>query len=283
MALNPIPPQAYTKDTLQKAYSWLLSQGPEIKEMASTQDILVSLYLQATRNGAESLERPSIQNFRTELKTLADQLGNFDTGKKSAAPKNSKTTGNHRQSDYVTENGSAPAKTTSAYSNEMPGVPPGITSEQLKQVLAAVYESSLSSNSSTAPSLPPVVPTSGQQMQNKTTPVKSQPQSASAQPSAFLHAGTPHSSTTTSVQKAPNAVPPLKEGLKEELKQGTAISEKIVEDSVFVTPQFEIAGLDTESLRKITEIQSALNLSTHHEAIRALIAIGYKKLKLGLD
>jgi hypothetical protein len=74
MALNPIPPQAYTKETLQKAYSWLLRQAPEIKEMARDQEILVSLYLKAQRNGEESLDRPSIHNFRSELKNLADMM-----------------------------------------------------------------------------------------------------------------------------------------------------------------------------------------------------------------
>ena len=77
MAMNPLPPQAYTKETLQKAYSWLLNQNPSIKEMASTQEMLVSLYLKAQRNGEASLEAPSIQNFKQELKSLATMMGDF--------------------------------------------------------------------------------------------------------------------------------------------------------------------------------------------------------------
>ena len=77
MAMNPLPPQAYTKETLQKAYSWLLNQSPSIKEMASTQEMLVSLYLKAQRNGEASLEAPSIQNFKQELKSLATMMGDF--------------------------------------------------------------------------------------------------------------------------------------------------------------------------------------------------------------
>lgn len=79
MALNPIPPQAYTKETLQKAYSWLLRQSPEIKEMARDQEILVSLYLKAQRNGEEALDRPSIHNFRSELKNLADMMTDLNS------------------------------------------------------------------------------------------------------------------------------------------------------------------------------------------------------------
>jgi hypothetical protein len=77
MAMNPLPPQAYTRETLQKAYSWLLNQSPSIKEMASTQEMLVSLYLKAQRNGEASLEAPSIQNFKQELKSLANMMGDF--------------------------------------------------------------------------------------------------------------------------------------------------------------------------------------------------------------
>ena len=77
MTLNPLPPQAYTKETLQKAYAWLLNQPASIKEMASTQDVLVSLYLKAQRNGEASLETPSIQNFKQELKSLAHMIGDL--------------------------------------------------------------------------------------------------------------------------------------------------------------------------------------------------------------
>jgi hypothetical protein len=79
MAVNPLPPQAYTKETLQKAYAWLLNQNASIKEMASTQDMLISLYLKAQRGGDAALETPSIQNFKQELKTLANMMGDLQT------------------------------------------------------------------------------------------------------------------------------------------------------------------------------------------------------------
>jgi hypothetical protein len=79
MTMNPLPPQAYTKDTLQRAYTWLLSQSPTIKQLATSQDMLISLYLKAQRNGEASLETPSIQNFKQELKSLANMIGDFST------------------------------------------------------------------------------------------------------------------------------------------------------------------------------------------------------------
>lgn len=82
MTMNPIPPQAYTKDTLLKAYSWLQNQDDSIKEMATTPDILVSIYLKATRDGDSVLDRPSIQNFKQELKQLAGMMGDFENQQK---------------------------------------------------------------------------------------------------------------------------------------------------------------------------------------------------------
>jgi len=79
MTVNPLPPQAYTKETLQKAYSWLLTQNASVKEMATSQEILVSLYLKAQRSGEAALETPSIQNFKQELKSLATMMGDLQS------------------------------------------------------------------------------------------------------------------------------------------------------------------------------------------------------------
>lgn len=83
MNLNPLPPQAYTKDTLSKAYLWLLSQPAHIKELATSQDVLISLYLKALRDGDKSLDNPSINNFRKELKSLANMIGEFNSAEAS--------------------------------------------------------------------------------------------------------------------------------------------------------------------------------------------------------
>lgn len=83
MTMNPLPPQAYTKETLLKAYQWLMSQNSNIKEIATTPDMLVSLYLKATRDGESALERPSIKNFKSELKSLAGLMGELDRPQQS--------------------------------------------------------------------------------------------------------------------------------------------------------------------------------------------------------
>ncbi len=86
MTMNPLPPQAYTKETLLKAYQWLMVQNSSLKDIATTPDILVSLYLKATRDGDSALDRPSIVNFKNELRSLAGMMGELDrpTGATSA-------------------------------------------------------------------------------------------------------------------------------------------------------------------------------------------------------
>lgn len=78
MTMNPLPPQAYTKDILVQAYAWLQNQSESVKEIATTPDVLVGLYLKAKMQGADFFERPSIQNFKNELKSLAGMIGEFE-------------------------------------------------------------------------------------------------------------------------------------------------------------------------------------------------------------
>lgn len=96
LTMNPLPPQAYTRDTLLKALRWVISQPEHIKEMANTEDLVVSLYLKAQRQGEEALERPSIQNFKNELKSLAGMMGELE-GQKLSQAQNTATNNSHFQ------------------------------------------------------------------------------------------------------------------------------------------------------------------------------------------
>lgn len=78
MTIHPLPPQAYTKDTLLKAFAWLQNQGDSIKAIATSPDILVSLYMKAQMQGEEALNRPSIKNFQNDLKNLASVVGDWE-------------------------------------------------------------------------------------------------------------------------------------------------------------------------------------------------------------
>lgn len=76
-----LPPQAYTRDTFVQAYEWLQSQPGSIRELASSPDALVSLFLQARRRGgvqAVSTNPVSSQAFKQDLKNLAEGLRQFE-------------------------------------------------------------------------------------------------------------------------------------------------------------------------------------------------------------
>lgn len=113
MPVNPLPPQAYTKDTLQKAYAWLLSQSASVKEMAQDQNILVSLYLKAQRNGDAVLETPSIQNFKQELKSLANMMGDFQSPQQIATAAAVHMPAAHVQASQTNATATAAAVSTS--------------------------------------------------------------------------------------------------------------------------------------------------------------------------
>lgn len=86
MANNHIPPQAYTREDVAKAYVWVQSQPEYVKNMATSRDALVALYLQARRNGVASLENlapVSSKDFQTQLQSLASELNQFEKTKET--------------------------------------------------------------------------------------------------------------------------------------------------------------------------------------------------------
>lgn len=89
MANNNIPPQAFTKEDLAKAYIWVQSQPDYVKNMATSKDTLVALYLQARRNGIASVENiapVSSRDFKSQLQSLATELNQFEKEKLALIP-----------------------------------------------------------------------------------------------------------------------------------------------------------------------------------------------------
>lgn len=199
MAMNPLPPQAFTKETLQRAYQWLLQQNSSIKEIATSQDVLVSLYLKAQRNGEASLETPTIQNFKQELKSLANLMGDLNGQAHATAMQSS------NQSPQ--QNSSQAAIQTQQF-NLQEKHPAGATSHATNQLS----------------------------------------QSPQTSTHAFFNSGSqrPHN---VSHGSAPGSLGDL--GL----------------------------SLDSQSLAAISEVRTNLNLGSDSEALRALVAVGYKHLR----
>ncbi len=113
-----LPPQAYTRETLTQAFAWLQTQPEPIRRSATTPESLVSLYTRNQRFGPDTSktemkfvstapisplagdddldDHPSLteapvsaQNFKTDLKTLAEGLKQFDD------PRGSRTQTHH--------------------------------------------------------------------------------------------------------------------------------------------------------------------------------------------
>ena len=72
-----LPPQAYTRDTLAKAFEWLKTQPEGVRSIASEADSLVTLYLQS-RRARKPKNTKSSEDFRSDLKNLAYGLKHFD-------------------------------------------------------------------------------------------------------------------------------------------------------------------------------------------------------------
>lgn len=85
-----LPPQAYTRETIVKAYEWLKVQPDSIREQANNVDRLVTLYLYSQRQSDSGLtiltppekwspkDLESVEHFKSDLKTLAKGLKQFE-------------------------------------------------------------------------------------------------------------------------------------------------------------------------------------------------------------
>lgn len=82
-----LPPQAYTKETLSKAFDWLQYQPDQVKQVAVSPDVLVGLFLKAQRQGLDHIDVDapvSSKRFLSDLKNLKKDMAQFDDGSSSA-------------------------------------------------------------------------------------------------------------------------------------------------------------------------------------------------------
>lgn len=92
MARTGIPPQAYTRETLNQAFKWYMTQSDAVRRHARDPDAVVNLYLHSKKFGdpiqqpgqsENSDESPFLgsQEFKNELKDLAQGLKQFEEQK----------------------------------------------------------------------------------------------------------------------------------------------------------------------------------------------------------
>jgi hypothetical protein len=81
MPRESLPPQAYTKETLANAITWLQTQPEHVKSLVRNQDSLITIYLKWKRNGAAALESLSSsynERLRSDLKSIRAVMDQFD-------------------------------------------------------------------------------------------------------------------------------------------------------------------------------------------------------------
>ncbi len=76
---NNRPPQAYPRETLNKAYEWLSQQTPATRELAKDMETLVTLYLQDQKlKERRKKKHDDSAEFQKELKSLAESVESFN-------------------------------------------------------------------------------------------------------------------------------------------------------------------------------------------------------------
>lgn len=79
MPYKKMPPQAYTKETLQEAFEWWNQQPDEFRDKVQDKDDLVGYYLRVRRkSGGSDISDVAKASFSSELKGLARNLDNFE-------------------------------------------------------------------------------------------------------------------------------------------------------------------------------------------------------------
>lgn len=79
MSYKKMPPQAYTKETLQEAFEWWNQQPEDFRDKVQDKDDLVGYYLKVRRGFPESeVSEVAKASFSSELKGLAKNLDDFE-------------------------------------------------------------------------------------------------------------------------------------------------------------------------------------------------------------
>lgn len=235
------PPQAYTREVLSQAYTWLQGQPEAVKRLATSPDALAGLFLRAQRFATTAMESEapvSAQNFMTELRSLAANLSHFD---QAAA------------NSVQLPQGRSP----SGFANSSSAATPA-------QNLASTHFPPPNSGPAHGVFLQNSTPTAGQQVQVSAQPSPSMPITFAA--GAYASASPSHAHGQAHNQH----VPPAQTAASQSMQAGHSLHNGSGSGTL---------GLSALSQGILAEVRKELNLSTEAEALNLLIGVGYKKLK----
>ncbi len=242
MTFDFLPPQAYTKETLLKAYNWLQSQSDQIKELATTPDQLVSLFLKSTRLGQDSLQRYTNSTVSTFTNTTAPIMA----------------TQQPQPGDQTSINQIGDSPSLKSFKSELKNLA-GMMGD-LEKPLATAQQSPAQANYQ-----------NGQQHSHQTN----YQQSNSHSSQQTQQAGSQNTQQQTHYQSPPSGyqapIPPYQGPL------GTQSAAQLPPPvNAYVSSAL---NFDEMTQILIREVKNELNLSSDSEALRMLVKIGYQKVR----
>lgn len=275
MSTTVVPPQAYTKQDLSKAFKWMLTQPEEIQKMIKSESGLVGLYRKALLYGASSIANTptsSTNEFKSELKDLAGQINDFEEKPAEIPTEKPKYSSSV---SYQSSKGLPPwaesTKTDSLFSKQTPVTQTTMPSEPATPVYNAPrqQESEKAYLNQTLKQDPYANYQQTMAPQEPTMTYQQPPQTPVRKPipevAVNYQAGEPELSV--SFQRPEPSPEPVVPSMPKPLN--------LPDISTFGN-QVEI---DTNSRAMLQEIRRKLNLSSDQEALRMLISLGYEKFK----
>ena len=243
MSLDFLPPQAYTKETLLKAYNWLQSQSDQVKELATTPDQLVSLYLKSSRSGQESLQRYTTAVLSQQSPTATQNLTQNTLSNQASSQTPAASAPSNTVAATTSHNSSA--QTSMADLQDRPSLQS--FKSELKNLAGMMGD--LEKPAAQAPAQSPSAGHVNSGYQSSQTGYTSQ---------------NVNSSQSTNVSQAQQAV-----GSQINVSYNSSASLSISQGQ----------QLDELTQNLIREVKNELNLSSEVEALRMLVKIGYQKVK----
>lgn len=289
MANPTLPPQAYTREMLSQAYSWLQTQNEAVKKLATNSDALVALYMRYLRHGnlgitsrtpeSESLalevngEQPpkrgqpsaSGAQFRDEMRNLANSL-------QPPVPRSPEI--QPPLAMLVPDIDHEPNPETS-YSNVYQHMHPSSNEHHgfnSAPTSGGTHPSQVRGQATAFAQAASSVATHGFAMQPQAHPGAAQQGAAGQMPNVNANANAnANSASSISINLLNVQSPSGGAGAPYPGTHG-------VPQGPTPNPTFPVS-LEGKTLQQVLRVQASLNLSTQIEACRMLIAIGYEQLK----
>lgn len=280
MAGSNLPPQAYTRETLAHAYEWLKAQPASVREIATTADALVGLYLQSKRrlrDGVhtyglhDSQTAKSKKQFKSELKNLQEQVKEFELTQdppteviEDPGPVINTETINRLIREPQMDNPPTPSQT------KRDKIPTPIVYNNTVSQEDTVDSPSSRSNVLSQPQVQVVVQQPGQQDR--------QSHFSQSDPNMYpTNNRQQEPQSTQSLQPTQNLHPPQQQQSQPAPQQQQPVTPPHPGNySQFDGVRYE---MDPVTKSNLEEVRRRLNLSSENEALRVLVAIGYDKVR----